>query len=113
MFRAVAVEQHDLLEAVVGQRLRDVEHMMHEVLEIVVDGAGEIHDVAGVAVGHDRQHQKLVGIASRRRGRCRPDDEVDVERQVRAVPARRAPQGRMHTLPRSTASLISGQVSFS
>src|ERR687884_164145 len=59
--RAVAVEEHDLLEAVVGERLGDVEHVVHEVLEVVVDRSGEVHDVAGVAVADGRQHQHLVG----------------------------------------------------
>ena len=83
---AVAVEQDDLLEAVVGQRFRDVEHVVHEMLEVVVDGAGEVHDVPGVAVGHDRQHEHLVGdFAAGAVGDPGRADEVHVERQVRPV----------------------------
>ena len=39
--RAVAVQQDDFFEAVVGERLGDVEHVVDEVLEVVVDRARE------------------------------------------------------------------------
>ena len=59
---------------------------MHEVLEVVVDGAGEVHDVAGVAVGDDRQHEHLLGdLTAGAAGDLRGTDEVHVERQVRPV----------------------------
>jgi hypothetical protein len=82
----VAVEEDDLLEAVVGQRFGDVEHVMHEVLEVVVDRARKIHDVARVAVGDDRQHEQLVRdqLAGAGRDAARAD-EIDVQGQMRAV----------------------------
>ena len=84
--RAVAVQQDDLLEPVVGERLRDVEHVMHEVLEVVVDRPGKVHHVARVAVGDRREHEHLAGDlatgAERDLGRA---EDVDVERQVRPV----------------------------
>src|SRR5687768_10660624 len=59
---------------------------MHEVLEVVIDRAGEVHHVPRVAVGHDRQHEHLVGdflagAASDASGA----DQVDIQRQVRTV----------------------------
>ena len=59
---------------------------MHEVLEVVVDRAGEVHHVAGVAVGDDRQHEHLVGdLPAGPVGDAARADEIDVERQVRPV----------------------------
>ena len=83
----MAVQQDDLLEPVVGEALGDVEHVVHEVLEVGVDRAGKVHHVAGVAVGDDRQHAASCrGSSGRRRGRSRSGQiEIDVERQVRPV----------------------------
>jgi hypothetical protein len=82
----VAIQQDDFLEPVVRERLRDVEHVVHEVLEVLVDGAGEVHDVSGVAVGHDRKHEQLIGDElAGPGGDADGADEVDVERQVVAV----------------------------
>ncbi len=84
--RTVAVEQNDLFEAVVGQRFADVEHAVLKMLEVVVDRAGKIHDMSGVAVRHDRQHFHLVGnLFARSSGNAARADKVHVERQVRAV----------------------------
>jgi hypothetical protein len=84
--RAVAVQEHDLFEAVIGQRLRDVEHVVHEMLEVVVDRAREVHHVPRVAVADGGEDEHLVGdclpCASRDPRRA---DDVDVERQVGAV----------------------------
>ena len=80
------VQQNDLLEAVVGERLRDVEDMVDEVLKVVVDRAGKIHDVTGVAITDGGQHEQLVGHqppgAVRDPGRA---DNIDIEREMRAV----------------------------
>ncbi len=81
--RAVTVEQNDLLEAVIGERLGDVEHHRHEVLVMAVDRAGEVHHVSGVAVTHDRQHEDV--FRGRPPGPIRDAqraDEIDIERQV-------------------------------
>ena len=70
--RAMAVQQDDLLEAVVGEALGDVEHAVHEVLEMGVDRARKVHHVAGVAIAMGRQHQHLLGDdPARARGRSR------------------------------------------
>ena len=57
-----------------------------EVLEVGVDRAGEVHDVAGVAVGRPSAARALLrdcaAGAERDPGRA---DDVDVERQVRPV----------------------------
>src|SRR5262249_22095556 len=88
---AVAVEQHDLLEAVVGERLGDVEDAADEVLEVAVDGAGEVHDVAAVAVPVRWQDEHLVGgLAAGAVGDPLRADAVHVERQVRPLAPRRA-----------------------
>ena len=52
----------------------------------VVDRAGKIHDVPGVAVGESGQHEHLVGdiLAGTARDAARAD-EIDVERQMRPV----------------------------
>src|SRR5262245_55963356 len=54
--RTVTVQENDLLEAVVGQRLEDIEHALDEMLVMAVHGAGKIHDVAAVAVPIRRQY---------------------------------------------------------
>ena len=87
----VPVQQHDLLEAVVGERFRDVEHVIDEMLEVIIDRAGKIHDVPGVAVADRGQHQQFVrdqasGAVSDP-GRA---DDIDIERQMRAVLFHRA-----------------------
>ena len=56
----MSIEQHDLLKSVIGQRLGDVQHMMHKVLEVIVDRAGKIHHVSRVTVGDDWQYQHFV-----------------------------------------------------
>ena len=58
--RAVAVQQDDPLEPVVGQRLRDVEHLPDEGLVVRVDRARKIHDVPGISVGEHRQDEHLL-----------------------------------------------------
>ena len=59
---------------------------MHEVLEMVVDRAREVHHVARVAVGDGGKDEQLVGdlAAGAERDLGRTED-VDVERQVRSV----------------------------
>ena len=49
------IEQQDFFEAVISQRLGDIEHMVHKMLEIVVDRAGKVHHVTGIAIRYDRQ----------------------------------------------------------
>src|SRR5262245_48509123 len=82
----MAIEEDDFFEAVIRERLGDVEHVMLEVREVVVDGAGKIHDVPGVAIRDDRQHEQLVD--HRYAGPLRDAagaDEIDVERQMRPM----------------------------
>ena len=79
----MAIEQDNLLEPVVGQRAGDVEHMMHEVLEVLVDGAGKIHDMAGVAIGNDREDKHLGGdFPAGAVGDSHRANEVDIQGQV-------------------------------
>ena len=96
---AVAVEEHDLLEAVVGQAGADVDHALDEVLPVDVGGAGKVHHVGGVAV-HERRHdQHLIGYPPRgRRGDAARADHVDVERQMRAVLLGRPDRADHHPL---------------
>ena len=83
---AVAVEQHDLFEAVVGERPGDVQDLANKGLVVSVDGAGEVHDMAGVAVPHGRQDEHLVGnLAAGPVGDAQRADDVDIERQVRSM----------------------------
>lgn len=59
---------------------------MHEVFEVGVDRTGEVHDVPGVAVGDDGEHEQLIGDFFA--GTVRDSDgadEVDIQRQVRPV----------------------------
>ena len=83
---AVAIEQDDFFKAVIGQRARDIEHMLHKVLKVIVDRARKVHHVAGVTVGHDRQHQYLFGCPFPCSG-CDSagTDQVDIQRQMRTV----------------------------
>src|SRR5205814_6112193 len=84
--RAVAVEKDDLLEAMVGQRFGDIEHVMHEVFEIVVDGPREIHDVARVAISNHGQYKQLIGDKPAGAvGDATGTDEIDVQRQMRPM----------------------------
>ena len=83
---AVAVEEYDLLEAVVGQARADVDDALDEVLPVDVGGAGEVHHVGGVAVHERMHHQHLVGNLPRGRlGDAARADHVDVQRQMGAV----------------------------
>ena len=51
-----------------------------------IDGAGEIHHVARVAVGNGRQHEDFVGkLLARAARNAVGTDQIDVERQVRTV----------------------------
>ncbi len=89
--RAVAVQEDDLLEPVVGEALGDVEHAVDEVLEVGVDGPGEVHDVPGVAVVIGGQDQHLVGNVP---ARALGDLGRDRRRPRRAAGAARAARRR-------------------
>ena len=98
--RAVAVEQDDLLEPVVGERLRDVEHLVDEVLEMGVDRAREVHHVARVAIGDGRQDEQLVGRRAAG-AEARPRSGRGCRRRAagEARAARRRRTGTMQTFP--------------
>src|SRR5262249_55559441 len=63
--------------------------------EVVVDGAGEVHHVAGVAVAHGRQDQQFIwDVPAGAAGDLGGADDVHVERQGRGgVLDRPAPGG--------------------
>src|SRR5260370_27830330 len=82
----MAVQEHNLLESVIGQRFRDVEHVMHEVLEIIVDRAGKIHDMPGVPVTYGGQNEYLIrDMSARAASNLGGTDDIDIEGQMRAV----------------------------
>src|ERR1044071_2756426 len=51
---AVTIQQNDFLEAMVGQGLRDVEDMVHEVFEVIIDSSREIDYMTGVTIADGR-----------------------------------------------------------
>jgi len=53
---------------------------------VAVDRAWKIHHVPGVSIGHDWQHQHLIGnLLARAACNSERTDEVDVQRQVRPM----------------------------
>ena len=82
----MAIEEDDLLEAVVGQRLDDIEDAADEVLVVAVHGAGEVHDMAAVAVPVGRQDQHLArDLLADAVGDALWANNIDIQRQVRPV----------------------------
>jgi len=85
----MAVQKHDLLESVICQRLGDVEHMVDEMLEVAVDRAREVHDMACVAIAHGGQDEHFCPVSAlRHRERSRwdrrcPHPAADAVRAVR------------------------------
>ncbi len=60
--------------------------MVHEVLEVVVDGAGKVHHMPRVAVADGGQHQNLFGhFPARAAGDFGGTDKIDIQRQVRSM----------------------------
>ena len=96
---AVAVEEDDLLEAVVGEAGADVDDALDEVLPVDAGGAGKVHHVRGVAM-HERGHdQHLVRDQPRRRlGDPARAHHVHVQRQVRPVLLGRSHRADHHPL---------------
>lgn len=79
----VAIQQNDLLEAVVGQRFRDVEDVVHEMFKVVVDRPRKVHDMPGVTVGYHGEYENLVGNRlTGTVGDADRADEIDIQRQV-------------------------------
>src|SRR5262249_51421127 len=82
----VPVEQDDFLEAVVGERFGDVEHVVDEMLEMIVNRSWKIHDVARVAITNGGQHEQFVRYqASSAQGDSRGANDVDIQWQMSAV----------------------------
>src|SRR5215471_8478966 len=80
------VQQKNLFKAVIGERFGHVENAVDKVLEMAVDGAREIHDVAAIAVPVGRQHQHFVGnLLADSKGDALRTDDVHVQGQVRSM----------------------------
>lgn len=79
--RTVAIEEENFFEAVVSERFCDVEHVIDEMLEVIVDRAREIHDVPCVAIANGRQNKEFVwnqaAGAERNSGGA---NDIDIER---------------------------------
>ena len=83
---AMAVEQHDVAEAVASDAFKDVADIGQEGLVADAERAGEIHMVLGAADFHLRQDQDPIAEALLERlQEMVADDGVGLQRQMRAV----------------------------
>src|SRR5207248_704543 len=84
--RAVAVDDQDLLEAVVGDALGNVQAEGDERFRFDVDRAGKVDVVQVEPVGDGGQHEHPVGgpAADLQADRL-AQEQIDVQRQVPAV----------------------------
>ena len=75
------IEQDDLFETVICEAARDIQDVIHEMLIVIVDRARKVHHVTGIAVGHDRQDEHLLGdLLSRSLGDSCGANQIDVQR---------------------------------
>ena len=96
----MAVKQQNFFKAVIGKALGDVQHLLNEMLVMHIDRAGKIHHVAGVAVRHTRQNQRLLrSLPARLQCHAVGKQHIYVQRQVRSVLLHRA-AGHNANLPR-------------